>query len=115
VVARARALAWEDGVSLTVHAGPELPFELRIRRATPARLRRSLGALASFLSAIPTPRRVRVVVEDGFDDERALHKLVEGTLRQHFGVQDLRAVGSRDHVDVLFTRPDPRWQRISRA
>lgn len=115
VVARAHALAWEDGVSLTVHAGPELPFELRIRRATPARLRRSLGSLASFLSAIPTPRRVRVVVEDGLDDERALHKLVEGSLRQHFGVQDLRAVGSRDHVDVLFSRPDPRWGLVSRG
>jgi hypothetical protein len=110
VVARARALSWEDGVSLALDAGPDLPFELRLRRATPERTRRSLGTLARFLSAIPSPGRVRVVFEGGLDGDHARNKLVEGILRQHFPPGDLRAVGTQDHVDVIFTRPDPRWK-----
>ncbi len=114
VVAKANALVWEEGVSLTVDAGPNVPFELRLHRATPERIRRSVGIFSAFLSAIPTPRRARVVFDECLESEVPRHKQVEGIFRRHFPMGSVRSVGSRDHVDLVFARPDGRWAQFPR-
>ncbi len=114
VAARARALVWEEGIFLTLNAGPDVPFELRLCRATPERIRRSVGAFSAFLSAIPTPRRARVVFDQCLESEVPRHKQVGGIFERHFPLGAARTVGSRDHVDVIFARPDGRWAQAMR-
>ena len=114
VAKQARALMWEEGVTLTLNAGPDVPFELRLHRATPERIRRAVGEFSAFLSAIPTPRRARVVFDKCLESEVPRHKQVEGIFRRHFPMGSVRSVGSRDHVDVVFARPDGRWAGIGR-
>ena len=114
VATRALTLRWEEGVTLVLNAGPHVPIELRLHQSTRDRSRRSVDALAAFLSAIPTPPRTRVVYDQCVEVDTARHKVVQGVFLQHFPPGALRTVNQRDHVDVLFSWPDARWAQLDR-
>lgn len=110
-IARAQSLSWESQAQLRTNPRNVTPFVLVLKRATSEQVRRAVSDFGAFLATIPLPRRVRVDL-DGCMVPRELRVAeVSGALKIHLAPELFRVVGQEDCVDVLFTRPDPRWTK----
>ncbi|MFT5682071.1 MAG: hypothetical protein ACI8RZ_002989 [Myxococcota bacterium] len=109
VIGRAQALTLEDGASIKLDVGSDIPFTLHLERVTPAGERRSLDAFSTFLSTIPTPKRAKVLFIGSNATGVPRQHAVRGSLRRVFHATAFQVVAQQSEVDVLFFTPDPCW------
>lgn len=107
--AAARALPLSPQGRLRLDEAPGLPFTLVLRGATMEQARRRIELYAGLLAAIPTPPRGRVYVESSPDVTMSHQLLVAAAFKPHHPADSFVARASGGAVDIVFSRPDPRW------
>lgn len=103
-------LSLEPGASVQLDPGRTPPLSLRLERLTPERARRSVEVYAELLAGIPTPPRAAIRYEGCVHAGPPRHHAVTAALRRYFPADAFSVTGHEDTVEIVFRRPDVRWQ-----
>jgi hypothetical protein len=93
---------------IRLSARDDVPFSLRLSRASPAMAVRAMVNFVEFLATIPTPPMALIELDSASSLDRSFQKNVEAALEPYFKGA-VAVVGTETEIELRFAAPDVRW------
>ena len=97
------------GARITLEYDKPCPVYLYLEMAPSERCKRAIRSVAEWFATFSTPPRLRIEFDHCPEGPTPRHHMVNGALATHLDRGSFKVVTDRDAVEVLFHRPDPRW------